>query len=398
MVTLNHQSFWQPPTTKSPQRCSSICSETQTVVMTEELNASGESCEGGCCNLGNNVPQEEHRAEDVALEIGRFSPSISPNVYQSDASAANNYPDYPQEVALYPSSRASSTPSATGLDGPGTTRVFDVFGDDDNGDLTANGSKCAWEDLNSSYPKRPGCLNSTAMNATKSRRRRTSQPKAERSSFESEESYADNLAGLGNAIRYLKRFYSLATAEAKFSDDLADADILKENIAVLQVATKTLQYAYGIIATSATVIGDPVRQATTVQARHTITRRKWSVEDDSRLLKLRDSQKLPWNRIRDLFPGRTLSAVKQRYVRETSKQIETPAGKDNHSNLSDQHVKRTSNIRRSQRLGRPHQIKNTRSDAERHRRYPSRAVKRSGDSNAMKLDSIDPRLRNLSQT
>jgi hypothetical protein len=236
------------------------------------------------------------------------------------------------------------------------------------------------------------------MNATKSRRRRTSQPKAEGSSFESEESYADNLAGLGNAIRYLKRFYSLATAEAKFSDDLADADILKENLAVLQVATKTLQHAYGIIATSATVIGDPVQQATTVQARHTITRRKWSVEDDSRLLKLRDSQKLPWSRIRDLFPGRTLSAVKQRYVRETSKQIETPAGKDNHSNLSDQHVKRTSNIRRSQRLCRPHQIKNTRSDAERHRRYPSRAVKHSGDSNAMKLDSIDPRLRNLGQT
>lgn len=33
--------------------------------MMEELNASGGSCEGGYCNMENNVPQEEHRAEDV---------------------------------------------------------------------------------------------------------------------------------------------------------------------------------------------------------------------------------------------------------------------------------------------------------------------------------------------
>jgi hypothetical protein len=79
------------------------------------------------------------------------------------------------------------------------------------------------------------------MNTAKSRRRRGSQAEAESSSSDSEERYADNhLAGIGNTSRYLKRFYSLATAEAKFSNDLADADILKENFAVLQLATKTL--------------------------------------------------------------------------------------------------------------------------------------------------------------
>jgi hypothetical protein len=83
---------------------------------------------------------------------------------------------------------------------------------------------------------------------------------AEGSSFKSEEGYIDNLARLRNTIRYLKRFYSLATTKAKFSNNLADADILKENLAVLQVTTKTLQHAYGIIITSATVIGDPIRQ------------------------------------------------------------------------------------------------------------------------------------------
>jgi hypothetical protein len=63
----------------------------------------------------------------LASEISRLFLSIWPSVYQNNASAADTYPDYPEEVALYPSSRISSTPSATGLNGPRTTRVFDVF-------------------------------------------------------------------------------------------------------------------------------------------------------------------------------------------------------------------------------------------------------------------------------
>lgn len=89
------------------------------------------------------------------------------------------------------------------------------------------------------------------------------------------EGHGDNhLATLVNMIRYLKRFHALTTAEAKFSDDFADADSLKENLAIVQLAIKTLQHVYSIIATSTTARDDPVQQPTTVRARQTITRRK----------------------------------------------------------------------------------------------------------------------------
>jgi hypothetical protein len=54
----------------------------------------------------------------------------SPNLYLNNAiSTAGNYLDYPEELALYPSSRVSHTPSVSGFEGPETTRVFDVFED-----------------------------------------------------------------------------------------------------------------------------------------------------------------------------------------------------------------------------------------------------------------------------
>lgn len=327
-----------------------------------------------------------------ASETDRLSRPVSPGAYPDDGPAAENYPKYPEEVALYPSSRVSSIASVTGLDGPGTTRVFDVF-KDDHMPCTPSRRKRALGDPSIPSPKRRRYPTSTTINATKSRGRRTSQSEAENSSFHSEEDHADNhLVGLGNAIRYLKRFYSLSTAEAKFSDDLADADILKENLAVVQLATKTLQHAYGIIATSTLSIANPIRQATTVQARQTTTREKWTPEDDHRLLDLRDSQKWPWDRIHDMFPGRTLSAVQQRHS-GLSKQSKSPSSKENHSSFSGRHEECTSNARRSQRLSRSHQLKNTRSNGEHHRRYPSRAVKHSGDLDASRLDFIDPRLR-----
>ncbi|KAJ6098847.1 hypothetical protein N7467_000382 [Penicillium canescens] len=55
---------------------------------------------------------------------------ISLELYHNDALATDGYPDYPEEVTLYSSFRVSSTPSVTGLDGPGSTRVFDVFRDE----------------------------------------------------------------------------------------------------------------------------------------------------------------------------------------------------------------------------------------------------------------------------
>lgn len=331
-----------------------------------------------------------------ASKTDRLSRPVSPDAYPDDAPAADNYPNYPEEVALYPSSRVSSTASVTGLNGPGTTRVFDVF-EDDHMQLTPSRRKRALGDPSVPSPKRRRYPTSTTINATKSRGRRTSQSEAESPSFHSEEDYADNrLVGLGNAIRYLKCFYSLSTVEAKFSDDLAGAEILKENLAVIQLATKTLQHAYGIIATSTLSIANPIRQATTVQARQTTTREKWTPEDDRHLLDLRDSQKWPWDRIHDTFPGRTLNAVKQRHS-GLSKQSKSPSSKENHSSFSGRRENCTQNVRRSQRLSWHHQLKNTRSDAGRHRRYTSRAVKHSGVSNAPRLDCIDPQLRSISE-
>lgn len=59
-------------------------------------------------------------------------------------------------------------------------------------------------------------------------------------------------------IRYLKRFYSLGIAKAKFSDDLADIDILKENLAMVQLTTKTLQQVYIIIIISSIAKENPI--------------------------------------------------------------------------------------------------------------------------------------------
>src|SRR5699024_10122211 len=96
---------------------------------------------------------------------------------------------------------------------------------------------------------------STVTNANKPRGRRTRQLGAGDSSIDNTKGYsASNLAVLRNAIGYLKRAYSVASAEAKFSGDLAGADFLKENLAMLQLATKTLQHAYGIITTSTTAM------------------------------------------------------------------------------------------------------------------------------------------------
>jgi len=174
------------------------------------------------------------------LETNRLSRPISPKAYPDNTPAADNYPNYPEEVALYPSSRVSSTASITSLDRPRITRVFDVF-EDDYMQFTPSRRKRALGDLGIPSPKRRRYPTSTTINATKSRGRRTSQLEAESSLFHSEEDYIDNyLVGLGNTIRYIKRFYGLSTIEAKFSNNLADADILKENLTVIQLASKTL--------------------------------------------------------------------------------------------------------------------------------------------------------------
>lgn len=146
IVTLNHQRFCQPLPRASVRR-SSTGSETQTTDIVRQSDATEERNEADY-TLENNMPQEERSTLSLGkiyskhfppmpLRINTVSPILepgeppqanSPKLYLNDiALAAGNYPDYPKEVALYPSSR--DTTSVTGLEGPGTTRVFDVFKD-----------------------------------------------------------------------------------------------------------------------------------------------------------------------------------------------------------------------------------------------------------------------------
>jgi hypothetical protein len=196
---------------------------------------------------------------------------------------SGNSPDYPEEVGLYPPFRAGDTPSVTGLDGPGTTRVFDVFQDErseqnDGEDYRyplPNKRKRASENSKAPSRKRHRHETSTATNLTKPRGRRASHLRA-RDSLSQKQNYSvGNLAVLQHAIGYLKRAYNVAYAEGKFSDDLADTDdFVKENLAVLQLATKTLQHAYGIIATSTIVTDATAREVTLMQSQSTVTQSK----------------------------------------------------------------------------------------------------------------------------
>lgn len=72
-------------------------------------------------NVITLVSQNRQSAEETIHEMpARDTPATA---------TCSDYPDF-TEVALYPSSRVSSSPSVTDLDGAGTSRVFNVFQDD----------------------------------------------------------------------------------------------------------------------------------------------------------------------------------------------------------------------------------------------------------------------------
>lgn len=75
-------------------------------------------------------------------------------------------------------------------------------------------------------------------------------------------------------IGYLRRYQNLTITEARFSDEFSDADSFKENLAIVQLAIKTLQNAYSIITTSNTAIDDSVHQNPIGKARQSIPRKK----------------------------------------------------------------------------------------------------------------------------
>ncbi|KAF3026304.1 hypothetical protein E8E15_010449 [Penicillium rubens] len=333
MVTLNHQNFWQP----APS-ISAVSPPTNTEKRTAEavtrLATLAERCEAESYTLDTHVPEVSESRDP--------SRAVSPELYLNDTPATGTYPEYPEEVALYPSSRGSDTPSVTGLEGPGTTRVFDVFEDESDRpsehlhrDSSSNRSKQISEDPCVPTFKRRHYQTPRVANANKSLAGRVSHLSAEDSSNHTPEALsAGNLLLLRNTITYLKRASNVTSAEARFSNDFPNMnEIAKENLAVLQVATKTLQHAYGIIATSTTAIDVQVREEVTVQPRSTVTRHKWTMHDERRLLKLRDAQKLSWRQIHKSFPERTMGAVKTRYFLKSARQSDS-SSKESYTNYA----------------------------------------------------------------
>ncbi|OJZ83370.1 hypothetical protein ASPFODRAFT_210178 [Aspergillus luchuensis CBS 106.47] len=186
--------------------------------------------------MGNFESQNGQSAPETILEASVRDTSA--------AATCSDHPGYPEEVALYPSSRGSSSPSVTGLDGPGTSRVFDVFQDDPaeqdrenvHAQSSVRGKKRTLEGLYSPR-KRPqtGYLNTADSKTAMTRRRRS--PKDKRPLQDEE-------------------------------NDLVDGDIYKESLVVVQNAIKFLQHSYGIIATSNLLTNETENDTSTTMRRY----------------------------------------------------------------------------------------------------------------------------------
>ncbi|KAJ5657429.1 uncharacterized protein N7484_001078, partial [Penicillium longicatenatum] len=287
-------------------------------------------------------------------------------------------------------------PSVTSLDGPGTIRVFDVFKDESNRlsehvhrNSSSNKSKQIPEDPCVPTSKRSHYQTPRVANAKKSLAGRVSHLIAEDSSnYTPEALLAGNLLLLRKTITYLKRASNMTSAKAQFSNDFPDMDdISKENFA----------HAYGIITTSATAIDIPAREEVTVQSRSTVTRHKWTMNDERRLLKLRDAQKLSWRQIHESFPKRTMGAVKTRYFSKSARQYNSSSSKENHSVHSPQR-NNTPTMRRSPRLNRAKNASIAVSNAGRDRISHSHDVRCSKKSTLSNQEAIDPRLRSYGKS
>ena len=322
-----------------------------------------------------------------------------PEAPVSNILAADNYidhPNYPEEVSLSPYSPASSSsPSVTGLDGPGTSRIFDVFQDDPaeqehehvhvHARPGAKGRKRALEEP-SSPRKRPHARNTIAADTSMSTRRR-GYSKDEVPSLD-EKHHPHKLTSIQDSIQYLKHFYNLASAEAQFSDDSMNGGICDENLAVVGSTIKCLQHSYGIVATSNMSIDGIDAPASAIERRLG----RWSSQDERHLLELRDSRKLPWSQISAYFPGRSKGAIQQHHSLMRSRTSERSSSKENDPKSSRYQPHSSSNIRKSRRLTRLRQDKDKDSNMERSQRYSTRSVTDSLRKNAARSSVIDPRL------
>ncbi|KAI2791658.1 hypothetical protein POX_c04524 [Penicillium oxalicum] len=429
MVTLNHQRFWQPVTEDSVRNSLADTEEQSiwTVSGGQREGTDGQSYVMGSYGLreqwsteSSGKPNSKHslavvfqtNAGHQVSESHEHSRSYSPRIPLDDSlSATEHHPPYPEDVALHPTSQGRNSPSVTGLEGPGTTRIFDVFEDDQSiqsdrdchEHSTANTRRRRLEDssLLSSTRSRYVTLGILDRNESSQRRGAQAQPEDNESSSQiTGTCSASKLATLRDAIGYLTHAYIVASADVTFSDGPADAGgLVKENLAVLQLATKTLQHAYGIIATGTTAIDTSPQEGMVMRSRPSVKRTKWTIEDDRRLFRLRD-EKVPWSRIHDSFPGRTLGALKTRYFGKSSRQSQSPSSKESHPVCDNRQVSGTSPhrrsaespVRRSERLRQAHHVSRMGKSRSLSQKPPFRAVTCYTGS-AINLDAIDPRLR-----
>ncbi|KAJ5569154.1 hypothetical protein N7450_011640 [Penicillium hetheringtonii] len=333
----------------------------------------------------------------TVLQNAQSEQDTLPEAPVSNMLAADNYldhPDYPEEVSLSPYSPASSSsPSVTGLDGPGTSRIFDVFRDDPteqehehvHARPSARGRTRALEEP-SSPRKRHQARNTIAAGTNMSSRRR-GYLKDEVPSLD-EKHHPHKLTSIQDSIQYLKHFYNLASAEAKFSDDSMNGGIRDENLAVVGSTIKCLQHSYGIVATSNMSIDGIDAPASAIE-RHL---GRWSRQDERHLLELRDSRKLSWSQISAYFPGRSKGAIQQHHSLMRFRTSERSSSKENDPKSSRYQPHSSSNIRKSRRLTRLRQDRDKDSNMERSQRYSTRSVTDSLRKNTARSSVIDPRL------
>ncbi|KAE8383904.1 hypothetical protein BDV26DRAFT_3321 [Aspergillus bertholletiae] len=158
---------------------------------------------------------------------------------------------------------------------------------------------------------------------------------------------------LQNSVRYIQRFYSMVKDNNGPVESLGEDDPVRHDLAVLQQAMSKLQHAYGVIATRTTATDLLKLKPSTVRPRQESKRGKWAVEDDKRLLELRDYQGLPWGHIFELFPGRIPGAIQLRYYTMSRKENGTPSREKRHQSHK-------SSANRQNRPSRPVNVRSTR--------------------------------------
>ncbi|KAL2836627.1 hypothetical protein BJY01DRAFT_251879 [Aspergillus pseudoustus] len=338
MVNLDLQTFWEP---KAGDRTQSErnARATSTLMPPEAHPAAGAS--------RGKTPPAQTSIEMLELRDHAECPSVFP---QATHSVVANFPEYPPEVALYASPQTDGSPSVTGLDGPGSSRVFDVFADDDD---EGKSSRDSDSDTGRVLRPRKRRLGRPAVNST-SKRISTRRPalaegskQAREEAMQSDHSpylaagklanapadpSADSLSVLQAAIGCLQTF-STAIEERVHSDRLdVRSGVVRHDLSVLQEARSKLQHAYGVVATrmvtASTTTRFPQAAARKKPAGGTSCNRRvpWNREDDLKLLDLKEDQQLPWHKIFPEFPTRTPGAIRTRHhtLLEASRSTRSP--------------------------------------------------------------------------